>query len=173
MRTTQISLPSPRSGLFVAALALPLALSAPAAVAGPGITVTVNGSTVQVSTTACTGGGKAALMSNGTASFASGRQAQLSGGTASWPNVASGTHTVAVICTDGSAAGSQSVTVGTRATSTPTVSSTTAPRGVRGGVGGAVEDYGTITLAAGGTMVAAAAAGGVWFMRRRTARGRF
>ncbi|MEL3947698.1 MULTISPECIES: hypothetical protein [Streptomyces] len=162
MRTTQISL---RSGLAVAAIALPLALTAPSAVAGPGINVTVTGTTVQVTTTACPNGGKAALMSGGNASFASGRQAQLSGGSASWTNVSPGTHTVAVLCQDGSAAGSQSVTVGT----TGTTSSTTAPaRGVRGGIGGAVEDYGTITLVAGGALVAAGVTGGVLYFRRRT-----
>ncbi|MFH9069991.1 hypothetical protein [Streptomyces alboflavus] len=162
MRTTQISL---RSGLAVAAIALPLALTAPSAVAGPGINVTVTGTTVQVTTTACPGGGKAALMSGGNASFAAGRQAQLSGGSASWTNASPGTHTVAVLCQDGSAAGSQSVTVGT----TGTTSSTTAPaRGVRGGIGGAVEDYGTITLVAGGALVAAGVTGGVLYFRRHT-----
>ncbi|QIB47400.1 hypothetical protein [Streptomyces aureoverticillatus] len=171
MRTTQISL---RSGLAVAAVALPLALAVPSAVAATGITVTASGSTVTVTTTACPGGGKGSLMSNGNASFASGRQVQLTGTTASWQNVSPGTHTVAVICTDGSAAGSQTVTVG--AATTPTVSSTTTPaRGVRGGIGGAVEDYGTTTLVAGGALVAVAMAGGAWFVRRRTirVRGRF
>lgn len=170
MRTTQISL---RSGLAVAAVALPLALAAPSAVAASGITVTASGSTVTVTTTACPNGGKGSLMSGGNASFASGRQVQLTGTTASWQNVSPGTHTVAVICTDGSAAGSQTVTVGG---ATPTASSTTAPaRGVRGGFGGAVEDYGTTTLVAGGALVAVAVAGGTWFVRRRTlrVRGRF
>ncbi|GAA3093668.1 hypothetical protein GCM10010449_16730 [Streptomyces rectiviolaceus] len=91
----------------------------------------------------------------------------LTGGSASWRNVSTGTHTVAVVCEDGSAAGSQTVTVG----ATPTASSTTAPaRGVRGGLGGASEDWGTLTLAAGGVLVAlAAAGGGVWYLRRRGA----
>ncbi|MFD9904275.1 hypothetical protein [Streptomyces sp. NPDC059063] len=172
MRTTQISRASLRRGLTVAAVALPLALAAPSAVAGPGITVTVNGNTVQVATDACPNGGKAALLSNGAANFAQGRQVTLAGGTATWQNVSPGTHTVAVVCQDGSGAGSQTVTVvGT----TPTTSSTStaAPaRGVRGGIGGAVEDYGTVTMAGGGALVAAALAGGAWYVRRRTVRGR-
>ncbi|QDQ15409.1 hypothetical protein [Streptomyces spectabilis] len=165
MRTTQISL---RSGLTVAAIALPLALSAPVALAGPGITVTVTGTTVQATTTACADGGKAALLSNGAANFAQGRQVTLAGSSASWQNVTPGTHTVVVICQDGTAAGSQTVTVA----GAPTTSSTTAPaRGVRGGFGGAVEDYGTVTFAAGGALVVAAVGGGAWYLRRRTVRG--
>ncbi|QCX81331.1 hypothetical protein C9F11_38740 [Streptomyces sp. YIM 121038] len=167
MRIHRISL---RSGLTVAAAALPLTLSAPAALAAPGITVTVNGTTVQATTAACPSGGKAALLSNGTANFAQGRQVTLAGGSASWQNVTAGTHTVVVICQDGSTAGSQTVTV----SGAPTASSTTAPaRGVRGGFGGAVEDYGTVTLAAGGALVVSALGGGAWYLRRRTVRGRF
>ncbi|MEI5100856.1 hypothetical protein RB200_22905 [Streptomyces sp. PmtG] len=166
MRTNPISL---RSGLTVAAIALPLALAAPAALAAPGISVTVNGNVVQVTTSACPNGGKAALLSNGAANFAQGRQVTLAGGSASWQNVTSGSHTVVVICQDGSSAGSQSVTVA----GAPTTSSTTAPaRGVRGGLGGAVEDYGTLTLAAGGALVATATVGGAWYLRRRAVRGR-
>ncbi|MGW5735289.1 MULTISPECIES: hypothetical protein [Streptomyces] len=167
MRTTQIFV---RSGLTIAAAAaLPLALTAPSAFAA-GITVTATGSTVTVTTAACPDGGKAALLSNGQASFAQGRQVDLTGGSASWQNVTTGVHTVAVICEDGSTAGSQSVTVGT----SPTTSSTTAPaRGVRGGLGGGSEDYGTYTLAAGGALVAlAAGGGGAWYLRRRGVRHR-
>ncbi|MER5252822.1 MULTISPECIES: hypothetical protein [unclassified Streptomyces] len=167
MRTTQIFV---RAGLTIAAAAaLPLALTAPTAFAA-GITVTATGSTVTVTTAACTDGGNASLMSNGQASFAQGRQVELTNGSASWQNVSTGTHTVAVVCDDGSAAGSQTVTVG----ATPTTSSTTAPaRGVRGGLGGGSEDYGTYTLVAGGALVAlAAAGGGAWYLRRRGAQHR-
>ncbi|GHE63816.1 hypothetical protein GCM10018785_35920 [Streptomyces longispororuber] len=180
MRTTQISL---RSGLTVAAMALPLALGAPAALAAQGISVSVDGSTVRATTTACSTGGKASLLSDGVANFSQGRQATLAGGSASWQNVAPGTHTVVVLCDDGTTAGSQAVTVGgapptptapTTPTVAPTTSSTTAPaRGVRGGLGGAVESYGTVTLAAGGVLVAAAVGGGVWYVRRRTVRSHF
>jgi hypothetical protein len=168
MRTTQILV---RSGLTVAAAAaLPLALTAPSAYAdGGGISVTATGSTVTVTTAACPDGGNAALMSNGNASFAQGRQVALTGGTASWQNVSPGTHTVAVVCGDGTSAGSRTVTVG----ASPTTSSTTAPRGVRGGLGGGTEDRGTVTLVAGGALVAlAAGGGGVWYLRRRNAQHR-
>ncbi|MEU2560936.1 hypothetical protein ABZ626_16595 [Streptomyces longispororuber] len=179
MRTTQISL---RSGLTVAAIALPLALSAPSALAAQGINVSVDGSTVRATTTVCSTG-EASLLSDGVANFSQGRQAALTGGNASWQNVAPGTHTVVVICANGTTAGSQAVTVGgapptptapTTPTVAPTTSSTTAPaRGVRGGLGGAVESYGTVTLAVGGSLVAAAVGGGVWYLRRRTVRSHF
>lgn len=165
MRTTQILI---RSGLTIAAAAaLPLALTAPSAFAA-GITVTATGSTVTVITAACPDGGDASLMSNGQASFAQGRQMELTGGSASWQNVSTGTHTVAVICEDGTTAGSQTVTVG----ASPTTSSTAAPpRGVRGGIGGGSEDYGTTTLVAGGALVVlAVGGGGAWYVRRRGAR---
>ncbi|GAA1916653.1 hypothetical protein GCM10009837_47060 [Streptomyces durmitorensis] len=168
MRTTQIFV---RAGLTIAAAAaLPLALTAPSAFAAGGITVTATGSTVTVTTAACVNGGDASLMSNGQSSFAQGRQVELTGGSASWQNVSTGVHTVAVVCEDGSAAGSQTVTVG----ASPTTSSTTAPaRGVRGGLGGGSEDYGTLTLAAGGALVAlAGVGGGTWYLRRRGAQHR-
>lgn len=172
MRTTQIFV---RAGLTIAAAAaLPLALTAPSAYAA-GITVTATGSTVTVTTAACANGGNASLMSNGQASFAQGRQMPLTNGSASWQNVSTGVHTVAVVCEDGSTAGSQTVTVGSRPTSAaPTVSSTSAPaRGVRGGLGGGSEDYGTLTLAAGGALVVlAAGGGGAWYLRRRGAQHR-
>ncbi|MEV8316568.1 hypothetical protein AB0Q95_20590 [Streptomyces sp. NPDC059900] len=168
MRTNQIFV---RSGLTVAAAAaLPLVLTAPSASAAEGISVSTRGSTVTVTTQACPDGGNAALMSNGQASFAQGRQVPLSGGSASWQNVSSGRHTVAVICEDGTTAGSQTVTVG----ASPTTSSTTSPaRGVRGGLGGGSEDRGTITLVGGGALLAlAAAGGGAWYLRRRGAQHR-
>ncbi|MEU3741771.1 hypothetical protein AB0E78_32505 [Streptomyces sp. NPDC032198] len=169
MRTTQIFV---RTGLTIAAAAaLPLALTAPSAFAAAGgITVTATGSTVTVTTAACPDGGNAALLSNGEASFAQGKQMELTGGSASWQNVSTGVHTVAVICEDGTTAGSQSVTVG----ASPTTSSTRAPaRGVRGGLGGGSEDYGTTALVAGGALVAlAAGGGGAWYLRRRGVRHR-
>ncbi|MFG2501042.1 hypothetical protein ACGFSB_22875 [Streptomyces sp. NPDC048441] len=167
MRTTRIFV---RSGLTIAAAAaLPLALTAPAS-AGGGITVTATGSTVTATTTACPNGGNAALMSDGNASFAQGRQVPLTGGSASWQNVSTGVHTVAVVCQDGSSAGSRTVTVGAPST----ISSTSAPaRGVQGGLGGGSEDRGTQTLVAGGALVAlAAGGGGAWYLRRRNVRHR-
>jgi hypothetical protein len=168
MRTTSILA---RSGLTVAAAAaLPLAFGAQAAHAGGpsgGITVSTSGSTVTARTSACaTGGGNASLMAPGQANFAQGRQQALVGGAATWQSVSSGTYTVAVVCSDGTTAGTQSVTV----RSSPTTSSTSSPLGgVRGGLGGAVEDYGPLTLAAGGTLVAAGLLGGAWYLRRRGA----
>ncbi|TGB03024.1 hypothetical protein [Streptomyces sp. MZ04] len=164
MRTTQILV---RSGLTVAAAVLPLALTAPAS-AGPGLTVTATGTTVRATTAACPNGGTASLMSPSAASFAAGRQTPLINGSASWTNVTTGVHTVLVQCQDGSTVGPATVTVGT----TPTISSTaTAPAlGVRGGLGGGSEDYGTLTLVGGGALVAAAAVGGgAWYLRRRGA----
>ncbi|MFI6087893.1 hypothetical protein [Streptomyces sp. NPDC051218] len=171
MRTLQIFV---RSGLTIAAAAaLPMALTAPSAHAAPGgISVTARGTTVTVTTAACPDGGNASLMSNGQASFAAGRQMPLTGGSASWQNVSTGLHTVAVICEDGTTAGSQTITVG--ASASPTTRSTTAPpRGVRGGLGGGSEDYGTFTLAAGGALVVlAVGGGGAWYLRRRGAQHR-
>ncbi|MER5948134.1 hypothetical protein ABT127_18970 [Streptomyces sp. NPDC001904] len=155
-----------RSGLTVAAAAaLPLALAAPAAHAS-GVTVTAEGSTVTATTTACPNGGNGSLLAAGQADFAQGRQTALTSGSATWTGVASGTYTVVVVCADHSTAGTQSVTV----SASPTISATSSPRGgVRGGLGGGSEDYGTLTYAAGGTMVAAAVAGGIWYLRRRRA----
>ncbi|MBO1337967.1 hypothetical protein [Streptomyces sp. VRA16 Mangrove soil] len=155
-----------RSGLTVAAAAvLPLTLAAPAAHAN-GITVTTGDSSVTATTSACPNGGNGALLAAGQADFAQGRQMALTSGSATWTGVSSGTYTVVLVCTDGSTAGTQSVTV----TASPTISATSSPLGgVRGGLGGASEDYGTLTFAAGGALVAAAVVGGVWYLRRRGA----
>ncbi|MFJ8349585.1 hypothetical protein ACIQ9J_25135 [Streptomyces sp. NPDC094153] len=51
----------------------------------------------------------------------------------------------------------------------PNVLPTAAPtRGVLGGLGGGVKDYGTLTLAAGGTLVGAALVATGWVLRRRS-----
>ncbi|WP_221359090.1 hypothetical protein [Streptomyces beigongshangae] len=189
MRITQTLV---RSGPAVAAAALPLALAAGApgvAAAATGIDVTTSGTTVQVTTTACVtraGGsmGDASLLSAGQTNFAQGRQAALSGNggsqSAAWSNVASGTYTVVVVCADGSTAGTQSVTVSP--VTTPTISATTAPstatataspssspsRGVMGGMGSTTKDYGGVTYAAGGFLVAAGVGATVWVLRRRS-----
>lgn len=157
-----------RSGLTVAAAAaLPLTLAAPAAHAGGptgGLVVSTSGSTVTARTQACPNGGNGSLLSAGQADFAQGRQQPLVGGSVTWTGVGSGTYTVVVVCNDGSTAGTRSVTVA----ASPTISATSSPLGaVRGGLGGAVQDYGTLTLAAGGTLVAAAVVGGAWYLRRR------
>ncbi|MFF4351263.1 hypothetical protein [Streptomyces sp. NPDC001530] len=171
MRTTQILL---RSGLTVAAAAaLPLTLAAPSAVAvGSGISVSTTGSTVSVTTGACPSNGSsfgnASLLSSGQANFSQGRQASLTGTStsqsASWSGVSPGTYTVIVVCANGSTAGTQSVIV-----STPTISATASPtRGVLGGVGGAVKDYGTVTLVGGAVLVATGTVAAAWFLRRRS-----
>ncbi|MER7572611.1 hypothetical protein [Streptomyces sp. NPDC126514] len=172
------SSPIVRSGLTVAAVAaLPLALTAPTATAQSGISVSTSGNTVSVTTSTCsqtspTGSwGTASLLTSSQANFAQGRQVALSGTTsqqsAAWSNVSPGTYTVVVQCAfNNQTAGTQAVVVST--TPTPTVSATASPsRGVMGGVGGGTEDYGTLTLVAGGGLLAVGAAATVWFLRRR------
>ncbi|MFJ8821076.1 hypothetical protein ACIREE_04770 [Streptomyces sp. NPDC102467] len=155
-----------RCGLTVAAAAsLPLTLAAPAAFAWDNLDVTASGSTVTATTTACPKGGNASLLTAGQANFAQGRQTPLNSGSASWQGIGSGSYQVLVACADGSTVGPASVTV----TAGSTISATSSPLGgVRGGLGGAAEDFGTLTLAAGGTLVAAAVVGGAWYLRRRS-----
>lgn len=176
MRTTQTLL---RSGLTVAAAAaLPLTLAAPSAVAwGSGISVSTSGTSVSVTTSACPSNGSsfgnASLLSSGQANFAQGRQMSLTGTSssqsASWTGVGAGTYTVIVVCGDGSTAGTQSIIVS--APSTPTTSSTATAspsRGVMGGLGGAVKDYGTATVAGGAALVVTGTVAAAWFLRRRS-----
>lgn len=187
MRTTQIVV---RSGLTAAALFLPSALAGQTAFAA-GVSVSATGSTVRVSTSACPNGGNASLLSSGQAIFAQGRQATLttsgSSRSASWSNVSSGSHTVIVMCSDGTTAGTGTVSVANGATTAPFVTTppalptspdtapvTTAPTapappalGVQGGVGGGTTDYGTVTAAVGGILVAAAVGTGAWYLHRR------
>ncbi|MGW1714905.1 hypothetical protein [Streptomyces sp. NPDC002156] len=173
MRTVPFLL---RSGLTVAAAAvLPLALTAQTASAA-GISVSTSGSTVSVTTTACptssgSGYGSASLLNSSQRSFNEGRVEPLSGTSASqsavWSGVSPGTYTVTVQCTNGATAGSQAVIVSTA--STPTISATASPsRGVMGGLGGATKDYGTLTFAAGGTLVVCGAVAAAWVLRRRS-----
>ncbi|MGI3228444.1 hypothetical protein ACRJ4B_36290 [Streptomyces sp. GTA36] len=181
MRMTQMLV---RSGLTVAAAALPLTLTATEAVAvNTAINVTTSGTTVQVTTSDCAtrsngSMGNASLLSSGQANFAQGRQATLSGTStsqaAAWSNVTTGTYTVIVVCADGTTAGTQSVTVSPvssptiSATATATATSSASPsRGVMGGMGGGTKDYGAATYAAGGVLVAAGVGATVWVLRRR------
>lgn len=172
MRTSQLLL---RSGLTVAAAALPIALTAPSAAAVPtGISVSTTGSSVTVTTSDCPNSingtfGSASLLSSGQANFSQGRQAPLTGTSttqsAAWANVLPGTHTVIVVCRDGTTAGTQSIIV---TAATPTISTTASPsRGVMGGVGGATQEYGTLTLVGGGALVAVGTVAAVWYLRRR------
>ncbi|MEV5439363.1 hypothetical protein AB0K80_25625 [Streptomyces sp. NPDC052682] len=170
------SSPVLRSGLTVAAAAaLPLALAAGPAAAGPGISVSTTGSTVSVTTSACTqidgSWGTASLLTSSQANFSQGRQVALSGTvsgqSAAWSNVGPGTYTVIVVCANGTTAGTQSVIVSPP--STPTVRPTPSPsRGVMGGLGGATKDYGTVTLVAGGALVGTGVLATAWFLRRRS-----
>ncbi|WP_320779589.1 hypothetical protein [Streptomyces sp. CRN 30] len=182
----RISPPLLRSGLSVAAAALPLALSAAPAHAATGISVSTSGTTVSVTTSACAqlngSWGTASLLNSGQSNFAQGRQVALSGTSASqsaaWSNVGAGTYTVIVMCSNNSTAGSQTVIVSRTASPSPssrsTISATTAPsRGVMGGVGGAVKDYGTATLVAGGALVGSGVIATAWFLRRRSKPYRF
>ncbi|MFE9775136.1 hypothetical protein ACFYOV_26375 [Streptomyces sp. NPDC005931] len=173
MRTSS---PPLRSGATVAAAAaLALATAAGTAAAGPGISVSTTGSTVSVTTSACAqingNWGTASLLGSGQSSFAQGRQVALvgtsAGQSAAWSNVAAGTYTVIVVCSNGSTAGTQSVIVSTAPT--PTVTPTASPsRGVMGGVGGAAEDYGTETLVAGGALVGTGLLATAWYLKRRS-----
>ncbi|MEW2114359.1 hypothetical protein AB0945_04055 [Streptomyces sp. NPDC005474] len=184
MRTVPLIL---RSGLTVAAVAaLPLALTAQTASAA-GISVSTSGSTVSVTTSACftsngSGFGSASLLNSSQRTFDEGRVVTLSGTSTSqsavWSNVPTGTHTVTVRCANGVTAGSQAVIVSTAPTPTtpsptisaPTISATASSptRGVMGGLGGAAKDYGTLTLAAGGVLVAGGVVAAAWVLRRRS-----
>ncbi|PWI06408.1 hypothetical protein DIZ27_33470 [Streptomyces sp. NWU339] len=169
------SKPLLRSGLTVAAAAaLPLTLAGPAA-SGPGISVSTTGSTVSVTTTACAqlngSWGTASLLDGSQSNFSQGRQVALSGTgsgqSAAWSDVRSGTHTVIVMCSNGTTAGTQSVVVADPAPR-PAVSDPSPPtRGVLGGVGGGSTDYGTVTLVAGGALVGTGLLATVWYLRRR------
>ncbi|KKD06870.1 hypothetical protein [Streptomyces sp. WM6386] len=172
MRTTQLLL---RSGPTAAAA---IALAAVPAVAASGISVSTTGSTVSVTTSACTqvngSWGTASLLNSGQANFAQGRQVTLSGTpslqSAAWSNVSPGTYTVIVMCSNNSTAGTQSVIVST--TTTPTISATASAtaspsRGVMGGLGGAAKDYGPLTLGAGAALVGIGGIAAAWFLRRR------
>ncbi|MGY1503091.1 hypothetical protein ACW4TU_42075 [Streptomyces sp. QTS52] len=172
MRTVPLLL---RSGPTVSAALLTLALTAQTASAA-GISVSTSGSTVSVTTSACptssgSGYGSASLLDSSQRSFADGRVVTLSGTSTSqsavWSNVGTGTYTVTVRCANGATAGSQAVIVSTA--STPTISATASPtRGVMGGLGGAAEDYGTLTFAAGGALVACGLVATAWVLRRRS-----
>ncbi|MFI2206353.1 hypothetical protein ACH47Z_37425 [Streptomyces sp. NPDC020192] len=162
-----------RSGPILAAtLALPVGQTA----AVSGISVSTTGSTVSVVTSACAringSWGNAALLTSRQANFAQGRQAALAGTTvrqsAAWSGVSPGTYTVAVVCSSGSTAGSQSVIVSSA--SAPAVSSTSssAPGGVLGGMGGAARDYGPLTLGIGSALVGTGVIATGWCMRRHS-----
>jgi hypothetical protein len=180
----RIHQPLLRSGPVVAASALPLVLAAGQAAAGTGISVSTSGSTVSVTTSACSqingSWGTASLLGSGQANFAQGRQVALSGTaanqSAAWSNISPGTYTVIVVCSNNSTAGTQTVIVSRAAVPSATArpSATAAPsRGVMGGVGGAVRDYGSVTLVAGGALVGAGVIGAAWFLRRRSKPYRF
>ncbi|MGW1747577.1 hypothetical protein ACWCRD_18615 [Streptomyces sp. NPDC002092] len=177
--------PVVRSALTAAAAAaLPLALAAvPAAAQGTGISVSTSGSTASVTTSVCSargsnGFGTATLLSSSQPA----RQMPLSGTaalqSAAWSNVSPGTYTVTVVCTSGSTAGTQSVVVSSastptaKPTTTPaaTISATTRPSpslGVRGGLGGAVQDYGPLTVGVGAALVGTGVIATGWYLRRR------
>ncbi|MFI5973338.1 hypothetical protein [Streptomyces sp. NPDC051452] len=181
----QTSRPIIRAGLtLAAAAALPAVLAGPTA-AAPGISVSTTGSSVSVVTSACTlingSWGTAALLTSAQANFSQGRQVALTGTSvsqsAAWSGVNPGTYTVAVVCSSGNTAGSQSVIVSAvSATTRPTISAThtAAPsRGVKGGLGGAVRDYGPVTLGVGAALVGAGVVATGWALRRRAKPYRF
>ncbi|MFF4359906.1 hypothetical protein [Streptomyces sp. NPDC001604] len=177
--------PVVRSALTAAAAAaLPLALAAvPAAAQGSGISVSTSGSTVSVTTSACSSRGTNGAF--GTASLLSSsqptRQTPLTGTaalqSAAWSNVSPGTYTVTVVCANDGTAGTQTVVVSSstptpKPTTTPaaTISATTRPSpslGVRGGLGGAVQDYGPLTVGVGAALVGTGVIATGWYLRRR------
>jgi surface antigen len=168
------SKPLLRSGLTVAAAAaLPLTLAGPAA-SGPGISVSTTGSTVSVTTTACAqlngSWGTASLLDSSQSNFSQGRQVALagtgSGQSAAWSGVGSGTHTVIVVCSNGTTAGTQSVVVAADPAPSPAASASPT-LGVLGGIGGGSTDYGTVTLVAGGALVGTGLVATAWYLRRR------
>jgi hypothetical protein len=174
------SSPLLRSGLTVAAAAT-LPLAAVPAAAQSGISVSTTGSTVSVTTSACTqingSWGTASLLNSSQTSFAQGRQVSLSGTSAlqsaAWSGVSAGTYTVIVQCSNGTTAGTQSVIV-SGATPTRRPTATASPsRGVMGGVGGGSRDYSTLTYAAGGALVGTGLVAAGWFLRRRSRPNRF
>ncbi|WP_217249911.1 hypothetical protein [Streptomyces sp. AC602_WCS936] len=184
----RISSPLLRSGLTVAAAALPVALTAGPAAAGPGISVSTTGTTVSVTTTACAqlngSWGTASLITGSQGDFAQGRQVALTGNStgqgASWSGISPGTYTVIVMCSNNSTAGTQTVIVSAAPSPSPSRSASPSPqpsasasRGVLGGLGGAVQDYGTATLVAGGALVGTGVIAAAWFLRRRSKPYRF
>ncbi|MDN3244913.1 hypothetical protein ACFW4O_30865 [Streptomyces mutabilis] len=182
----RISSPLLRSGLTVAAAALPVTLATGPASAGPGISVSTTGTTVSVTTTACAqlngSWGTASLITGSQGDFAQGRQVALTGNStgqgASWSGISPGTYTVIVMCSNNSTAGTQTVIVSAAPSPSPSRSpspspSASASRGVLGGLGGAVQDYGTATLVAGGALVGTGVIGAAWFLRRRSKPYRF
>ncbi|MGW2717833.1 hypothetical protein [Streptomyces sp. NPDC001492] len=183
MRNSQ---PFVRSALTAAAAAaLPLVLAAvPAAAQGSGISVSTSGSTVSVTTSACSQRSTSGALGTATllSSSRPARQAALTGTaalqSAAWSNVSPGTYTVTVVCASNNAtAGTQSVVVpGSTPTATPsttpaaTISATTRPSpslGVRGGVGGAIQDYGPLTVGVGAALVGTGVIATGWYLRRR------
>ncbi|CQR65809.1 hypothetical protein [Streptomyces leeuwenhoekii] len=175
-----------RWGPAVAAAALPLALAAGPVSAVSGISVSTSGSMVSVTTSACGringSWGTASLLDSRQTSFAQGRQVALSGTaaaqSAAWSSVTPGTYTVIVLCSNNDTAGTQTVIVAPAPSPSATRSAvpavTASPsRGVLGGVGGAVRDYGTVTLVAGGALAGSGVIAAVWFLRRRAKPYRF
>ncbi|MEU9338514.1 hypothetical protein AB0D49_36090 [Streptomyces sp. NPDC048290] len=173
-----------RSGPILTAAAVSVALAAAPAGAASGVSVSTSGSSVSVTTTVCTqmngSWGNASLLNSAQSSFAQGRQIALTGTanlqSAAWSNVTPGTYTVSVVCAGGNTAGTQSVIVSSVPAS-PTISATSAPapspspsasRGVLGGIGGGVKDYGTATLVVGGILVGTGAIAAGWFLRKRS-----
>ncbi|MBH5133725.1 hypothetical protein RVN83_03605 [Streptomyces sp. PU10] len=182
----RISSPLLRSGATVAAVAaLPVALAAGPALAGPGISVSTTGTTVSVKTTACAqlngSWGTASLLTSSQRDFAEGRQVALSGSasgqSAAWSGITPGTYTVIVMCSNNSTAGTQTVIVSSAPSPSPSRSAapspSASPGGVMGGLGGAVQDYGTATLVAGGALVGTGVIAAAWFLRRRSKPYRF
>ncbi|CAL9598237.1 hypothetical protein SUDANB6_05398 [Streptomyces sp. enrichment culture] len=185
----RISPPLFRTGPAVAAV-LSFTLATGPAAAASGISVSTSGSTVSVTTSACGringSWGTASLLDSRQTSFAQGRQVALSGTstaqTAAWANLGAGTYTVIVLCSDNTTAGTQAVIVSPAPSPSPTPSPTrsaappaSAPpsRGTLGGVGGAVRDHGTATLAAGGALVGSGVIAAAWFLHRRSRPYRF
>ncbi|CAL9599719.1 MULTISPECIES: hypothetical protein [unclassified Streptomyces] len=154
-----------------------LALTAPPAAAVDPFVVspsTVNpGGRVTLSAPGCPGTAMASSGIFDTVTIPAGGSALA---TVDWDARRGAVYTVSFTCAGGSP-GTARLTIAsatTSSTSVPTVTRTatvvtTAPSGVRGGLGGSVGTWDAGELAAGGALVAAAAAGTVFVVRRRAA----
>lgn len=71
------------------------------------------------------------------------------------------------------AASSRTTPTPSRGTATPSRTAVTPSRGVAGGLGGAVSDYGPVTLGIGSGLVGSAVIATAWFLRRPKARRRY
>ncbi|MCF2434280.1 hypothetical protein LV779_02520 [Streptomyces thinghirensis] len=143
--------------------------------------MSTTGTTVSVTTTACAPAqrqlGHRPAAHRQSRDFAQGRQVALSGTSsgqsASWSGISPGTYTVIVMRSTTAPPAPRPSSSPRRPLLQPSRSASphprpsASPRGVMGGLGGAVQDYGTATLVAGGALVGTGVIAAAWFLRRR------